>query len=156
MSWDLYLIQFQNGMPAHFDAKPSLAVVEKYCVNPVKPPFTPFICELADGLEVEFWAQGLDGKELFDGAMISLRGYTEGAARLIYDFAKSGDMTILNSGNPTVLLLDPKWIEQLPVDLGEGQRDRTVHVDSAGSLDAALSGGFEAWRKYRDHVVNGQ
>jgi hypothetical protein len=156
MSWDLYLIQFQNGAPAHFDAEPSMAVVEKYCVNPVKPPFAPFICELADGLEVELWAQGLDGKEPFGGAMISLHGYTEGAARFIYDFAKFGDMTIVNTGKPTVLLLDPKWIEQLPVDLREGQRYSTVHVDSAGSLDAALTGGFEAWRKYRDHVVKGQ
>ncbi len=88
--------------------------------------------------------------------MISLRGYTDGTAQFIYDFAKSGDMTILNTGNPTVLLLDPKQVEQLPVDLREGQRDRTVDVNSAGSLNAALTGSFEAWRKYRDHVVTGQ
>ena len=130
-----------------------MAVVGKYCVNPVKPPFAPFRCKLADGLEFELWAQDLDGAEPFSGAMIALRGYTEGTARFIYDFAKSGDMTILNTGNPTVLLLDAEQVDQLPVDLKEGQRDRTAVVDLAGSLNAALTGGFDAWRKYRDHVM---
>ena len=156
MSWDLYFIRFRGGANAEFDPKPSLAVVEKYCVKPVEPPFRPFLCELADGLTVELYIEGLDGSEPFRGPMISLRGYTEATASFLYDLAKSGDMTILNTGDPVVLLTDPGQREQLPPELRDDHRDKMVVVDSAASLHAALTGGYEAWREYRDHVVKGQ
>lgn len=119
MSWDLHLIRFRNGGNAAFDPAAARAVVETYGARPVAPPFDPFECKLADGLCVELWARGLDGSEPINSLMISLRGYTEPTASFIYDLAKSGDMTILNSGDPVVLLTDPGQLEHLPLICGK-------------------------------------
>ena len=110
---------------------------------------------MPDGGEIEFWIGGIDGSKDFSQFLASLRGYSSQVPKLFYELAKAGDMTVIDTGNSTLLLTNPSQQLRMPTDLVNGEL-QIIEIESAERLDAALSSGYAGWKEYRDHVVKGK
>ncbi|RBP14091.1 hypothetical protein DFR50_110116 [Roseiarcus fermentans] len=148
MSWDVYFVHFENELWPPVDPKPVLAVFERYCET-LQRKEHGYDCKLRDGLEIEIYSAPLDGSEPFDGPMFAFRGFTPVAARFLYEAAVAGQATVIAPG--ITCLVEETKDTDLPKDLRKSQP--VIHVGDADELYAALTEGFDGWRRYRDHVV---
>jgi hypothetical protein len=104
------------------------------------------VVTFADGADVEFSAQGLDGTQSFSGCAFHLRGMSAQVVSFVFDIAKAGDFVILPAmENFVPILSHPSQRTMIPKDLPEA-----VLSESSSELEALLTGGYSAWRKYRD------
>jgi hypothetical protein len=152
MSFDVFLVTFRNGAKGAADAAAARAVLERVSYSH-RPEFDAYDIEFADGSHVEMYAGGLDGgDEPFDGAMFALRGCGEAIADFIFRFSGAAGCVIFPAMEPACVLLPREDLAaHLPADLGDDFR--RIPVASGAELRAALSGGHDAWRAYRDHVM---
>jgi hypothetical protein len=99
------------------------------------------------------YAGGLDGGDKpFDGAMFALRGFSDAIGEFIFDFSRAAGCVIFPAMDPPCVLLPREDLAaHLPPDLSDSFQH--IPVASGAELLAALQGGYDAWRDYRDHVV---
>jgi hypothetical protein len=153
MSFDIFAQVFRDGNAATADAAAARAVLSRV-PHQHDPQFDAYVVEFADGSDVEIFAGGLDGTKEFRGAMFALRGISNAIGDFIFEFARAAGCVLLPAMKPAcVLLTAPNQSRHLPSGMGD---DFQVMVISNGAeLLAALRGGYETWRAYRDQVVGG-
>jgi hypothetical protein len=115
-------------------------------------PGSPYQIGTEDGVTVEFYASGLDDPDKpFEGGNLEVRGFSTEFCRLVLDLARAGPFTIGHDGDTdAVILVGEEQRADLPADLID--HPEIMVCTSPEALEAALSGGFEAWRTYRDRV----
>jgi hypothetical protein len=108
--------------------------------------FGCYVVKVADGGEAEVF-----GEKLAEGCMVALRGLTPGLVTFLMDLLKAGNWVMLPAmeGNPAITA-SPDHLKGIPKDFPE-----VITCTSADSLGVLLSGGFGAWKNYRDQVVRG-
>jgi len=152
LSFDVFLQRFDDGESLEVDRRPVLEVLTaaKY-----RGPdqFGFYVVVFPDGVDVEFSAEGLESDERFTHCAFHIRGFGEGLMKFIFDVARAGDMVIIPAmqGNP-LLLVSEEQKKKVPADVRENFQSIVV-VSSPAELGAMLSGGFEGWSAYRDHVL---
>ena len=152
MSFDLFLVTFRNGGKATADAAAARAVLERSRYNR-RPEFDAYDVNFEDGSQIELYAEGLEGGEKpFDGGMFALRGLSDAIGSFIFEFSRAAGCVIFPAMEPACVLLPREDLAaHLPADLG-GDFQR-IPVTSADELLAALDGGYDGWRAYRDRVL---
>ena len=152
MSFDVFLVTFREGCKGSADPTAARAVLERTRYQH-QPEFNAYDISFEDGSHVEMYADGLDGGEKpFDGAMFALRGFSDGIGSFIFEFSRAAGCVIFPAMEPPCVLLPREDLAaHLPADLKQ-DRER-IPVASGAELLAALSGGYDSWRAYRDHVV---
>jgi hypothetical protein len=105
--------------------------------------FGCFVVELGDGGGAEVFA-----RDLANGCMVALRGLTPDLLQFLYDLLAAARWVLLPAmeGNPAVVK-SPGLASGFADDFPE------VVCGSPEELGALLSGGYDAWRKYRDQIV---
>jgi hypothetical protein len=151
MSFDLFLVAFRSGAEATADVVGARSVLERF-QHRHRPEFNAYDVDFADGSHVEMYASGLDGGEPFDAAMLALRGFSNSIGDFVFEFSSAAGFVIFPAMEPAcVLIPGGDLAAHLPADLGDDfQR---IPVSSGAELLAALNGGYEAWRAYRDHAL---
>jgi hypothetical protein len=152
MSFDLFLVTFRNGDKATADATAAREVLERTRYGH-RPEFDAYDVSFDDGSSLEMYAGGLHGGDKpFEGGLFALRGLSGPIGSFIFDFARAAGCVIFPAMEPACVLLPRSDLAaHLPTDLGEDfQR---IPVTSGAELLAALNGGYDAWRAYRDHVL---
>ena len=151
MSFDLFLLRFDNGKSAEVNRLPVLEVLKATTYRgPDEYGF--YVVAFPDGVHVEFSAGGLESQEKFDGCAFHIRGFGEGLLKFILDVARAGDMVIFPAmeGNPLILVSEQQK-RNVPTDLLS--KFQSVVVSTGDELGAVLRGGFEGWSAYRDYVL---
>jgi hypothetical protein len=155
MSFDLFLIAFQNGKNGLGDASAARKVLDRL-------PYTHeaqsnhYDIRFPDGSHVELSSGGLHNEEKFDGAMFILRAgsLSPTVMQLIYDFALAGRLAVFPAMDPPLVLLPlSEMLNDLPPDVL--QDIRPINFSSGQELGILLSRGFRAWEQYRDQVISG-
>jgi hypothetical protein len=105
--------------------------------------FGCFVVELGDGGVAEVFAS-----DLATGCMVAIRDLTPDLLRFLHDLLIAAEWVLLPAmeGNPAIVKspgLASRFADSLP----------EVVCGSPEELGEILSGGFEAWRRYRDRVV---
>jgi hypothetical protein len=152
MSFDLFLATFRDGATAAADAAAARTVLERTRYDH-RPEFDAYDVHFDDGSHVEMYAEGLHGGDNpFDGAMFALRGFSEAIGAFVFEFSRAAGCVIFPAMEPACVLLPRDDLAaHLPTGLGEDfQR---IPVASGAELLAALNGGYDSWRAYRDHVL---
>jgi hypothetical protein len=116
-------------------------------------PDSPYQIGTEDGITVEFYARGLDGDGPFDGGNLEVRGFSTELCQLVLDLARAGPFTVSHDGDPSAfILVAEEQRAELPADVADHPQLMVCLTPEA--LEAALDGGFEAWRAYRDRVCD--
>ena len=93
-----------------------------------------------DGGEAEVYADNLDR-----GCMVALRGITPGLLQFLIDLLKAGNWSMVPAMEDIVAIVPSlECVKSVPDNF-----PRRVVCNSAGELGVLLSGGFDAWKKYR-------
>lgn len=151
MSFDVFIQTFQDGDEGTPDAGAARDVLAEV-PHKHEPEFDSYDVELADGSHLEMFAEGLDGREPFTGAMFALRDVTDAVADFIFRFSRAAKCVILPAMDPPcALLTDENQAPHLPADVRD--EFQVISIASGGELLAALEGGYETWRAYRNRVV---
>lgn len=107
--------------------------------------FSCYVVEFDDGGVAEVFASDL---ETGSGCMVVLRGLTADLLRFLFDLLGAADWVLFPAmeGNPAIV--------RSP-GLARGFADSFPEVvcDSPEELGTNLSGGFEAWKRFRDRIV---
>jgi hypothetical protein len=110
---------------------------------------SPYLVGTPDGHGAEFWAKELHGGGRFVGGNLELRGFGTVLCRLILDLAKAGPFSISHDGDSGVIILVSEGQRaNLPPDLANDPK--VMVCETAEELEAAIDGGFERWREFRD------
>jgi hypothetical protein len=111
-------------------------------------PGSPYQVGTPTGITVEVYASSLEGDGPFAGCNLEVRGLDTELCRLVLDLARSGRFQIGSDADSMAVILTD-----------EGQRaevwdgcPRVMVCPTPEELEAALTGGFEAWQAYRDRV----
>ena len=153
MSFDVFLITFRNGVNAEADASAARSVLERYRFKK-SPEFDAYDLDFDDGSHLEMYTGGLDdsGKK-FDGAMFALRGFGAMIGTFIFEFSRAAGSAIFPAMEPACVLLPRDDLAvHLPASVTE--KFKQIPVANGEELLAALSGGYDAWRVYRDHIIS--
>lgn len=152
MSFDLLLTTFRNGGPAAADAAAARRVLERTRYVH-RPKFDAYDINFEDGSHVQMFAGGLHGGDKpFDGAMFAMRGFSEAIGTFIFEFSRAAGCVIIPALGPSCVLLPREdQAAHLPAKVSECLQQ--IPIANGAELLAAVSGGFNAWRDYRDHVV---
>jgi hypothetical protein len=106
--------------------------------------FGCFIVELKDRGRAEVF-----GSDLAEGCMVALRGLTPDIVKFLFDLLKAGNWVMCPAmEDPIAVTTSPDKMCGTPGDFPE-----VLTCESAEELGVLLSGGFKAWKKYRDQVV---
>jgi hypothetical protein len=151
MSFDLFLVAFRNGVGADGDGAASRSVLERSRFHR-QPEFHHYEVYFDDGSHLGLNAGGLHGGEKFDGAMFILHGLSEAICSFIFEFSRASGCVVFPAMDPPCVLIPRDDLAaHLPHDLSDAFA--RVPVASGAEVLAALNGGLDAWRAYRDHVV---
>lgn len=153
MSFDVFSQAFRDGDSATADAHAARAILSQ--VNHTHELEHDFYgVEFADGSHLEIYAAGLDGRESFTGVMFALRGTSELIGNFMFEFTSASGCVLLPAMDPpSILLTDEAQEQHLPPDLVE--TFQVIPIANGSELLAALEGGLDTWRAYRDRVING-
>jgi hypothetical protein len=100
--------------------------------------------ELNDGGSAEVYAANLE-----KGCMVALRGITSDALQFLFDILSAGNWSMLPAMEDSrAIALSSESFKNLP----EGFPP-TVLIQSPAELGILLKDGFEAWKAFRDRVV---
>lgn len=134
------------------DAAAARIVLDRFKYN-YQAQFNSYDINFDDGSHLELYAGGLHGTgKQFDGGMFALRGFSDAIGSFIFDFSRAaGCVMFPASESPCVLLPCADMAAHLPSELGE--EFQRIPVGSGGELLAALKGGYDNWRAYRDQIV---
>lgn len=104
------------------------------------------VINLADGGHAEIF-----GGDRGDGCMFAIRGagVTPLLAQLLFEVMVAGNWVLMESGEDDVVIApSTDCLKGAPRNFGQ-----VVVAASGGEVAALLSGGFGAWKKYRDTVL---
>jgi hypothetical protein len=149
MSFDIFLVRFEDGKPADVDRGPVLRVLEaQQFVEPHNDE--NFDVRFPDGTHIEFSAQGLKSSKKFDGCSFAIRRMSKSGIKFMFDVAKAGNMVMFPAmqGNPCIIV-DRVQQLHLPHDLNF----EIVACMSAEELEQLLSGGYQLWRNYLEGII---
>jgi hypothetical protein len=151
VSFDVFLQRFANGESAEVDRRPVREVLRAATYRG-PDDFGFYVVAFPDGVEVEVSAGGLESEEAFTGCTFHIRGFGDGLLKFMFDVAQAGDMVIIPAmeGRPLVLVLEDQKAG-VPANLCESFQP--ILVRSPDELGAVLTGGFEGWSAYRNHVL---
>jgi hypothetical protein len=153
MSFDVFAQAFRDGDAGTADAAAARAIVSEF-PHRHDPQFNSYDVEFADGSHLEMYAGGLDGKKPFSGAMFALRGISDAIGDFIFRFTRASGGVLLPAMEPAcVLLTNESQAQHLPSDMRDDFQ--VITISSGAELLAALEGGYDTWRAYRDRVVGG-
>jgi hypothetical protein len=109
----------------------------------------PYQIGTEDGITVEFYTRGLDGREPFYGGNLEVRGFNLELCRLVLDLAQAGPFAVTHDGDASAVILVR---EEQRAELPAGMLDdpKLMLCLTPEELEAALDGGFDAWRAFRD------
>lgn len=114
-------------------------------------PGSPYQIGTPDGITVECYASKLDADEPFHHISLEVRGFSLDLCRLVLDLARTGRFSVSHDGDPAaVILADETHRRDLPPDV---PADAVMVCDTPEELEAALDGGFDTWKAYRDRVI---
>lgn len=152
MSFDVFAQAFHNGNAGNANAAAARAVLS--ALPHTHDPQSHFYdIELPDGSHLEMYAQGLDGKKPFKGAMFSIRTLSDALGNFIFCFTQAADCVLLPTLDPPcALLTNANQAPHLPPDLCS--KFRTITISDGPELLAAFEGGYDAWHAYRDRIVH--
>lgn len=157
MSFDLHLQHFTAGQSAPVDPAPVAAVLAR-TRHTGPDEFNFYVIEFAGGVQVEFSARGLDGRQPLQGCAFHSRGTGPGLFEFVYEVARAGDFVIFNAQgddsaeSPLLILVSPGQVAELPTDLFGECTGRPV-CTSGAMLERLLSAGYDGWGAYRDQVM---
>ena len=151
MSFDVFAQSFREGVARTGNASSANAVLSKVSYQH-EPEFDSYCMTFPDGSHLQMYGGGLDNEKSFDGVMFALRGMSEEIGRFIFEFTQAAGFVLMPAMEPAcVLLTDESQRPDLPADL---EADfQIIPISSGPELLAALDGGFDTWRAYRDQVV---
>jgi hypothetical protein len=151
MSFDVFAQAFRDGSGGAGDVAAARAVISTVCYKH-NSEFRSYNVEFPDGSELEMYADPLDGSKPFAGAMFALRALTDSVANFMFEFTRAAGWVLLPAMEPAcILLVSEEQSKHLPEDLSADRQ--VIVVSSGGELAAALDGGYDSWRAYRDRVV---
>jgi hypothetical protein len=152
MSFDVFLVTFRDGAKGTADAVAARAVLERFRYDH-RPEFNAYDINFDDGSHVEMYAGGLvGGDKAFDGAMFALRGFSNAICEFIFHFSRAAGCVIFPAMERACVLIPRDDLSaHLPADLGD--KFQRIPVAGGTELLAALKGGFEGWKSYREQVV---
>lgn len=137
-----------SGLSAR-EAESVLGVIASHRL-PGLDEFGCYPIDLADGGSAELYAGKLGGPEACDGMMIACRGLTPQLSDLIFELMAAGNMAALPAmEDARTFVASEEWSDFRP---GDGAPP-TVVLRSAAELHAALTGGYDGWKRYRDQVT---
>jgi hypothetical protein len=115
---------------------------------------SPYQIGTADGITVEFYASGLDGAGPFYGGNLEVRGFSTELCALILDLARAGSFTVSHDGDSSsIILVSEAQRADLPADVAADPK--LMVCSTPEELEAALEGGFDRWREFRDVACGG-
>jgi hypothetical protein len=151
MSFDIFLVHFENGHVSEVQRQPVRAVLQRTLYHgPDKFGF--YRVSFPDRTDVEFSAHGLESDESFTSCAFHIRAFGEALMTFLFEVACAGDMVMMPAmeGYPLILVSESQRAH-VPAEVVEALRP--VVVQSPAELSALLSGGFAGWSAYRDRVV---
>lgn len=149
MSFGIYLDRQVSRGPAEADRDAVRAALSRWGWDGSHG--SPYQIGTQDGITVELYARGLDGDHPFDGSTLEVRGFGTELCRLVLDLARAGPFTVSHDDDPSaVILVAEEQRADLPADVAESPQLMVCPTPEA--LEAAIEGGFQAWRAYRDRV----
>lgn len=152
MSYDVFAQAFRDGGSATGDAAAARAVIAGE-VHSHDPQFDLYDVQFADGSYLEMYAGGLDGRKSFNGAMFAIRSFGGPIGDFMFRFCRAAGFVLFAAKEaPCVLLTEQRQSGHLPVGMVDDFR--VIMVTSGAELLAALHGGYEGWRNYRDKIVS--
>ena len=152
MSFDVFLVTFRDGSDAQADAHAARAVLDSFDFTH-NPEFSAYDINFNDGAHLEMYAAGLhDDKEQFSGGMFALRRFSDEIAGFMYEFSRAaGSVMFPAMAPPCVLIPRDDLAAHLPQDLSD--EFVCIPIANGEELRAALSGGYDSWRAFRDRVI---
>lgn len=152
MSFDVFLVAFQEGEKTIADASAARAVLNRFRYDRLSE--SAYNIAFEDGSHVELSASGLAGDEgTFDSAMVVMRGLSEAIGAFLFEFSRAAGLVLFPAMKPSCVLL-PR--DDLAEHLPPGITDDfpSITIANGPELIAALNGGFDAWKAYRDQVLS--
>ncbi len=152
MSFDVFLVHFQNGQLGEADRERVLDVLHRSRhTGPDKFGF--YVVHLADGEDIELCASELEGSGSFTGCTFFLHGMTEAVTNFVFEVARTGDMTMMVTMPNAVPILTAEYQRgHLPRDLLDAFPEPAL-CETGPDLFVLLSQGFTGWKGYRDFVI---
>lgn len=151
MSFDVFAQAFRHGDAGTADADAARAILAPI-QHAHEAQFDSYDIEFDDGSRLEMYAGGLDGKKPFNGAMFALRGISDAIGDFIFRFTQAAGCVLLPAMEPAcVLLTEESQSQHLPPDMHADFQ--VIAIASGAELLAALEGGYDTWRAYRDQIV---
>lgn len=108
---------------------------------------SPYQIGTPTGVTVELYGSTLWGRGKFTGGNLEVRGFDTELCRLVLDLARAGRFEISSDADSMSTIITDEGQQATPFEGG-----RVMVCRTAEELEAALSGGFEAWQAYRDRV----
>ena len=150
MSFDVFAQAFRDGDAGTADGAAARAIMSRF-PHKHDPQFNSYDVAFADGSHLEMYACGLDGQERFTGAMFALRGISDAIGDFIFRFTRAAGCVLLPAMEPAcALLTDESQAQHLPPHMRDDVQ--VITISSAAELLAALEGGYETWRSYRERI----
>jgi hypothetical protein len=151
MGFDVFAQAFRDGDAGFADAAAARAILSQ-TRHEHDPQFDSYDVELPDEYHLEMYAGGLDGKKPFDGALFAHCGISDAIGDFILRFARAAGCVLLPAMKPAcALLTDESQSQHLPPVMRAGFQ--VITISSGAELVAALEGGYDTWRAYRDRIV---
>jgi hypothetical protein len=151
MSFDIFAQAFRDGDAGTAEADAARAILSEI-PHKRDSKFDSYDIEFADGSHLEMYAGGLDRRKPFTGAMFALRGVSDAIGDFIFRFTHAAGCVLFPAMEPAcVLLTDDDQSQHLPSDIRD--KFQIITISSGAELLAALEGGYETWRAYRDRTV---
>jgi hypothetical protein len=150
LSFDIFLMHFENGDPHGTPRAPVLDVLNRRSYSG-PDQFGFYIVDIPGAGTVEFSAKGLEGDKEFHGCAFHVRQFGPELAKFIFDVASTGAMVVMPmmEGSP-LIFVDESMRKHVPHSMLESFTP--VKVSSAEELESLLFGGFGGWSEYRDKV----
>jgi hypothetical protein len=152
MSFDLFVANFRDGQNSAADAAAARAVLERQQCDH-QPQSDSYYINFDDGSQVALHASGLDGGDKpFDGGMFVLHDFCEAVITFIFEFSRAAGCVIFPPiESNSVLIPCDDLAAHLPDDVTDEYQQ--IPIGSGAELITVLSGGYEAWQAYRNHVL---
>ena len=142
MSFSVALVKYRDGDAVAFSTEPVVRILEEHGIDERGAEYV----ELRDGLSIDLDTSLLSAPTIKDLG-ISFRHVSPALFDLLYDLARADGLTIIVFGSQTApLVIDESTLKDLP----SGFDAPPVVCKSASDLAAAVTGPFEAWRRWVD------
>ncbi|HID74465.1 MAG TPA: hypothetical protein EYP56_00535 [Planctomycetaceae bacterium] len=155
MSFDVFLVTFRDGSNAQADRRAARAVLDSFDFAH-DPESSCYEINFNDGTHLEMYTAGLhDDNQDFSTAMFALRGLSDEIAEFMYEFSKAAGSVMFPAMEPPCVLIPREdLVAHLPQDLAD--ECARIPIADAKELHAALIGGYDSWRAFRDQVIADQ